>query len=630
MDALQSYEVNSWSMSIHSDQPAEQVGETLVQENLNNFFQNGNIKIVDTSQLSPAMTKNLLTTGYTSPYEYTVPLSSFKEEGITFDLTSRIPSGNGGLYINSNGELTNVGSTESGLMRTGQYGSLEYRTVTTTPYQNGNVQDVGTGIARTITAEGTGVAPEQSIIFEGNMDVQRTITIEPTKLQSLFGIGPKVITQDFSIPTQGRLATLLADNPALVVSQPGGVETNPQLSDVYKVGGVQSSGSTALFHQSIATPQGQEWLGESGNAEGFALTGKTSNFILIEVGQSDALPSAEELLAGRPGELQASQWEGPKSSTERPYAPPEDLLPAPASLEAITSTEGSPQLGASPKGSPELGASGEVKPMTGADALTNGAPSTAPASLEAITSTEAPAELQASAEVKPTAGAAQIQTQMQKTYATMVPPVAQMPAVELEQGLSSGAGIDPAVIMGTAVQSSQSQTASAQLLTQSRGLAQSSGLRSQTGSTLVSSIQSVSKSVSLISQRQLSYLSSKTTQIFNTATSQKQNTSTSLKTLLSTLQTQKQTQKTTQKQVYGTLSTTVGFPNVGGIGITEPPAIAPSKLPHKKKTQSGSRKQNKPTIFDYMPDVSSSLLNLHGKKSRKRFYRGVGLSRPIL
>ena len=471
---------------------------------------------------------------------------------------------------------TVTGNNEgNGLMRTNPYGSLEYRVAVKTPYANGNIVDVGTGAMRTLTAEATETAPEVSDIFSGQMKVERTITVEPTRVQQLFGIGPKVITQSFFTQTPEAVSTLLSQNPAIVVSQPGGIETTPELSDVYNTAGIKPEGPTTVFHESVATPQGQEWLGETGNTKGFNLVGKTSKFVLLEVGPNSALPSAEDLFAGRPGELKASAWEGPKSPTKAPFF----------TSDAV----------------PENFISGEA--------------------------TVAKSALETSGDKM---SSVQLQTQTQKSYVTQIPAVPQMPAVELV----SSVGVDPAIVLGTAVQR-PSTIQNSSILSRSLGM---SGItrtsvigtftrtqKPQQGSksSYNSGSKSLYNSISRLDSLPLSLTTNQTSNQYDTASAYKM----LLTGSLITLQTQKQSP--TQKQVGKGLSSSVGIPNIADIGIKVPWGLAP---PKRYPTKKNHKKQysTTPTTFAYLPDVHSVLMGLHGKKSRKKFYRSTGMSRPIL
>ena len=327
-------------IGIDPNQPADELPQTIIHENIHNFFAKGNQDIVNSYHYTADMATYLNELGYARDL--------FKDEGIAFDLTSRILSQSGGVYLSSGGELTDISIEEEGTVRTGKYGSAEYRAVVNTPYKNGNIMDVYTGAAKTLTVD-SATSSEQSLIFESNAKVERTVTINPTKLRSFLGLGAKVITDEFFVTAPEAVSTLLGENPAVVVSQPQGITTSSELRDVYSVKGLTSSGQSTIFKQSISTPLGQEWLGEAGNTEGFNFVGKTSKLVMYEVGPGDELPSAKDLLGGSSDEMKVSPYEGPKSSTMKPFGPSAEI-PTATPPEVSGATSVSPSI--SPSASP--------------------------------------------------------------------------------------------------------------------------------------------------------------------------------------------------------------------------------------------------------------------------------------
>ena len=199
--------------------------------------------------------------------------------------------------------------------------------------------------------------------------------------------------------------------------------------------------------------------------------------------------------------------------------------------------------------------------------------------------------------------------------------------------LASGVGFDPAVVLGRATLPAQATVMSLQLNSRSLpGTAYKVNEVSSVASALTSKTTSLGLQLynlntkvsnqSLTKLQNLSALTSKTTSLFKNAIA----TKTALKT--NTLQLQKTLQKS-QTQTQTALYSSVGIGAFTGVGFKVPWVIAPPKKYPTKKT-SHAHTSSKPTIFGYLPDVTSSLLSIHGKKSRKKAYQSVGLSRPII
>ncbi|MGC8940978.1 MAG: hypothetical protein ACP5JY_03005, partial [Candidatus Nanoarchaeia archaeon] len=98
-----------------------------------------------------------------------------------------------------------------------------------------------------------------------------------------------------------------------------------------------------------------------------------------------------------------------------------------------------------------------------------------------------------------------------------------------------------------------------------------------------------------------------------------------------TINAQKQKPQTTQKQETLQNNLTAGYnanippPNIG-FGFPTP---APSRL-RPLKSKRSKPKSIERILFDYQPDVSAILTGRRGKKREKKFYKKVGLSRPII
>ena len=94
---------------------------------------------------------------------------------------------------------------------------------------------------------------------------------------------------------------------------------------------------------------------------------------------------------------------------------------------------------------------------------------------------------------------------------------------------------------------------------------------------------------------------------------------------------QKTTNKSTQKTA---TATTTPYPSVGfPMGYPQPNVSFPSQLAPQRilpKRKHTPRPVRSPVVFGYLPDVSSTLMGIHGKKKNKKFYQSVGLSRPII
>jgi hypothetical protein len=565
--ALGVYSPDELAIAINPSQPREDLADTLIHENLHNFFAKGNSDIVSSYKLTPSAAKGLNDLGYASQPSPSI----FKEEGLTFDLTSRILSGEGGIYLNSAGELTNVGSTDSGVVRTNKYGSEEYLKAVRTPFKNGKIVDVGTGAVRTLTGDATGTAPEQSIIFSGDMKVERTITVEPTRLQRLFGIGPKITTQSFFTAPPQEVATLLAENPAIVVSQPGGIETTPELQDVYKVAGIKPKGPTTIFHQTVATPQGQEWLGETGNTEGYNFAGKTSKFVMLEVAPDEALPSAEDLLGGRPGDLQASDNEGPKA------AKPMKAF----DLEL-------PDLGSISSASPVSSGKEEVQLQT-----QKTIPRSQMGAVSSVVNAQMPAFTATEGEM------------INVFPITSTPSIFNAPPVKPTSKSVSISGIDPYALA--------SQLSNSQLITGAANLQRQSSI---TNVNRVSNLNPLSNM--LVTSSRSNLLFGSRVGLANAAAQLQKTTQ---------KQTQKQSQKQTQKppNAHKNPPPTMAPPPIpnylyGAFAPDQrikPPKPAPKKpAPPKKGT------------FKYINDLTSAMFNIHGSKKNK-VYGSLGFFRPL-
>ena len=584
--ALGSYNPAELKITINSEQPKWELSDTLIHENLHNFFENGNLEIVRSYRLTPDVAKGLNNKGYAS----VASLSVFKEEGATFDLTSRILSGKGGVYLNSAGGFTDIGSTESGLMRSNQYSSLEYLKAVRTPFKNGNILDVGTGAIRTLTGEATVTAPEVSDIFSGQMKVERTITINPTRIQRFFGIGPKVITQDFFTETPQEVSTLLSNNPTIVVSQPGGIETTPELKDVYKTAAVKPEGPTTIFHQSIATPEGQEWLGETGKAKDFNLVGKTSKFVMLEVGPNSALPSAEDLFAGRPGEMKASPYEGPK--------PTGALKPFDVGLDNVGKIE-SP---ISPEPTVETG-NGETQLQT-----TKTIPKSQAGAASSIFSARMPAYINAGNDVINVFPLIS-QPSRASHFGFQPKSIFKEPTIAPTSKPVSISGVDPYAL---AQQLTSSELINGSYNTQKQNAITNTNRQSNLNP-LGNMLYSSSRSNLLFGSRV--GLSNKMSYGVSTKVTQKQ----------SQKQTQKQSQKQTQKNAYRNPPPTIAPPAIPNYLYG---AFAPDQRikPPKPKAQKAAPPQKGP--FKYINDLTSAMFNIHGSKKNK-VYGALGFFRPL-
>jgi hypothetical protein len=571
--ALGVYSPEDLTIAINPFQPREDLADTLIHENLHNFFANGNEDIVSSYKLTPNAVKNLNDLGYASQPS----LSIFKEEGATFDLTSRILSGKGGIYLNSAGELTDISSTESGLMRTNQYSSQDYRVAVKTPFKNGKIVDVGTGAIRTLTAEASPKAPEESLIFKGGAKVERTITINPTRVQRLFGIGPKVITQSFFTPTPEVVSTLVSENPAIVVSQPGGIETNPELSDVYKTAGIKPEGPTTVFHQSISTPQGEEWLGETGNAKGFNLVGKTSKFVLLEVGPNEALPSAEDLFAGRPGEMKASPYEGPK--------PASGMKPFDVGLDNVGKVE-------SPVASESVAEAGKGEAQI---QTTKTIPRSQIGAASSIFSTRAPAYAGTESEVINVFPLAVQPSHTTSTFGIGTKNIFKEPTITATRKPLSISGVDPYAIA--------EQISSSQLINGSYNIQKQN------------SITNINRQSNLNPLSNMLYSSSRSNLLFGSRVGL------SIKTAVS----QKQSQKQSQKNAYKNPPPTITPPPIPNYFYN---TVAPNQRikPPKPKAQKAAPPQK--GTFKYINDLTSAMFNIHGSKKNK-VYGSLGFFRPL-
>ena len=483
----------------------------------------------------------------------------------------------------------------NGLMRTNKYGSLEYRVAVKTPYANGEIVDVGTGAIRTLTGEATKTAPEVSNIFSGEMKVDRTVTVNPTRVQRFFGIGPKVMTSSFFTPTPDVVSTLLSDNPTIVVSQPGGIETTPELSDVYKTASVRPEGPTTLFHQSIATPQGQEWLGETGNTEGFKFLGKTSKFVMVEVGTNEALPSTEDLFAGRPLEMKASPYEGPKSTSEmKPF----DLGDIGDIVKTTSPVSSEPTV--------ETG-KGEVQVQT-----TKTIPKTAQAgAASSISSARMPAYVNTESDVMDVFPLAQHPSRVSSSAIFQPKSIFKTPTITPTQNQISVSGIDPYALA--------SQITSNQLINGSANTQKQA------------SITNINRQSNLNPLSNMLYSATRSNLLFGSRVGLSNKTSYSLsnKTSVIQQQTQKQSQKQTQKQ-----SQKNAYRNPPPT-ITPPPipnylygAFAPDQRikPPKPKAQKSAPPQK--GMFKYINDLTSVMFNIHGSKKNK-VYGSLGFFRPL-
>ena len=575
------YNPTDLTITINPEQPEWTLPNTLIHENLHSFFENGNLEIVRSYKLTPSAAKDLNSNGYASVSSF----SAFKQEGATFDLTSRILNGNDAIYLSKTGEFTNIGYEDQGLLRTNQYGSLEYRKAVNTPFKNGNILDTYTGVTRTLTAEANPKAPEESLIFKGGVKVERTITINPTRIQRFFGKGPKVITQDFFTETPEYLSTLIKENPSVVVGQPGGIETTPELSDVYKTAGVKPAGPTTMFHQSIATPLGQEWLGEAGNAEDFNLVGKTSKFVLLEVGPNEPLPSTEELFAGYKGEIEGSPYEGPKPTAIKPFDLGEGAKAVPSAPEPAAPEASAPA------------AKGETQIQ-----VTKTMPTSQIGSASSIFSARIPAYVNAGSEainvfplvVNPARTAPSIISEPQSIF--------REPTVAPTNKPVSISGVDPYALYNTQRQNSITNTT-----------------RRSNLNPLGNMLYRSSRANLLFGSRV--GLSNKTAYGISTtpAASQKLSQKQSQK------QTQKQSQKQTQKNAYRNPPPTMTPPPIPNYLYG---AFAPDQRfkPPKPKAQKAAPPQK--GTFKYINDLTSAMFNLHGSKKNK-VYESLGFFRPL-
>ena len=230
---------------------------------------------------------------------------------------------------------------EPGTIQKGTYGSIEFRTqLPTIEYKNAIVETSATGIVRTITS--TSAQEEQTLFLGGTADITQTITSSST-FRNLFGLKPKVTTTTYTENMNEGLASILTDKPLTVIAQKGVLDKSPDVKDIFTTKGLLGSGKTTILTQSMQTPQGEEWLGKTGDTQDFKFV-STKNIILIERAQDQPFLTLDELKAGRIGDLKASVFEGPKA--QRPITPftegtsvSSDITPAETSAAAPAASD---------------------------------------------------------------------------------------------------------------------------------------------------------------------------------------------------------------------------------------------------------------------------------------------------
>lgn len=176
--------------------------------------------------------------------------------------------------------------------------------------------------------------------------------------------------------------------------------------------------------------------------------------------------------------------------------------------------------------------------------------------------------------------------------------------------LISGVGYDPMVVISTNSRQSTSirqQSNISNMLSRSTGIATSLLYKQQSSI----SRQLVQSNVMGIAQS--SFL--KTSPIG--------------KSIVSQQTTQKTSQKTSQKTITSAAYPAVGFPmGYPQPNVPFPLPLAPTRIPPRHHHI--QKPTHAPTVFGYLPDVSSTILGIHGKKKNKKFYQSIGLSRPVL
>ncbi|MEM3460179.1 MAG: hypothetical protein QXO24_03070 [Candidatus Micrarchaeaceae archaeon] len=351
---------------------------------------------------------------------------------------------------------------------------------------------------------------------------------------------------------------------------------------MYKISGIIGEGQTAIMTKSIATNWGQEYLGQSGISEDYNFVPR-ENFLLIERSPEQALLSPSEMHAGPADKLVASPYEGPKSPS--PWAVPEaSNNPVAATSEIMNTGE-----------AVEKAAPAEAKQAGQTRALYAQFPKFS----ELTTTTEAPAEIYSSVGIDPAITQAVLRT----------PTTAEQYAI-LSRSLGSTQSIVGSL---TGITSTTKQSA---------------------GQTLYSSVgqslrlSSASSLSNLISNAAITGSQSSTT----TTRRQLTNNSTTIRNMLGqsakTGITQKQTQKNAHQQQQKIFSS-VGVPDIAAPHMNVAFPRFPSRIKQNKHKKVAAPKRN-PLLFSYLPDVTSTLLGIHGKKKNRKFYKNVGLSRPIL
>ena len=562
-------------IQINPELPNENMAEVLIHENLHNFFENGNSDIVRSYRLTPATAKSLNAGGYAGVDS----LSIFKEEATTFALTPHILNGRADIYMDQKGEFTNIGFSERGVAQNANYRSVENKFVTAeTGFKNGYRLTEGTGVARVLTGENTGAVGEQTAILKGMEKVETTTSVN-TKLRDLLSIGPKKIVTISFKPIPKSLSSIFNEDPLAVINQPGGIESNPDLSDVYKTSGIRPSGTTTIFRQSIATPQGEEWLSVQGRAEDFQFKGQTKDFLTIVKSPGQAFDSTADMLKGRPGQMKSSPYEGPKPSTPtKPFdLGLEEAMPSP-----MTNVK-EPVIESPSQGETQVQAQKQVPKtlIASASNLIDFSEPLAP-TVSAFAINAAPAAISNLA----------LGSNGSKTiYEPLI-----------NTKLTSIVGLDPYALA--------SQPTTTMLISGMFNTQRQSAITSINRQSNLNPLSNMLKSSSRTNLLFGSYIGLSNKSIV----SQKQSQS----------QKQKQTQNQIQKNAYKNPPPTISappIPNYLYAAIAPPNRIKPAKKQAKKgpATPKGT--------FHYINDLTSAIFNLHGNKKSKA--SGLGFFRPL-